>query len=48
MVQRALIGAADVHAGLFAYGFEALELAEFRRVVRLCAARGRHILVIDY
>ena len=29
VVQRALVRATDIHAGLFAHGFEALELAEF-------------------
>jgi hypothetical protein len=35
VVKRALIRAADVHAGLLADGFEALELAELRRIVSL-------------
>jgi hypothetical protein len=33
VVQRALIGAADVHAGLFPDRFQALQLAEFRGVI---------------
>ena len=33
VVERPLIGAADVHAGLFAHGLEALEFAELGRIV---------------
>jgi hypothetical protein len=33
VVQGALVGAADVHAGLFADGFEALEFTELGSVV---------------
>jgi len=29
VVQRAFIGAADIHAGLFAHGLESLEFAKF-------------------
>jgi len=40
MVQRPFVGAADVHAGLFADGFKALQLALFRGIVIALADAG--------
>jgi hypothetical protein len=40
VVQGALIGAADVHAGLLAHGLEAFELAEFGGIVGVGARGG--------
>jgi len=33
MVQRPFVGAANVHAGLFAHGLESFEFAELGRIV---------------
>jgi hypothetical protein len=40
MVQRPLVGPADVHAGLLADRFEALEFSELGRVVGVWKRRG--------
>ena len=43
MVQRAFVGAADIHAGLLADGFQALQFAELGRAVSLIwIRRGGH------
>ena len=33
MMQRALVRAADIHAGLLAHGLEAFKFSELRRIV---------------